>query len=199
MHLPFLPHFRHSKFNGWITVTKGGVVWVEGIKQTSEHYDELWADAFVHANMLKDRAVTEVLMLGLAGGGALKAIYEAYPGCHITAVEIDPVMVEIAQELQLQKPHPFPRVLVGDAKEVLEKLKEKFDVIAVDIFKGITPSPHIDSDEFWELVARHLNPGGVAVLNVAIATTRLYTAEKHFKQFGAWQYDTNTFCALANS
>jgi len=79
-------------------------VWVEGIKQTSEHYDELWADAFVHANMLKDRAVTEVLMLGLAGGGALKAIYEAYPGCHITAVEIDPVMVEIAQELQLQKP-----------------------------------------------------------------------------------------------
>jgi len=198
MRLPFLPYFRHSKFNGWITVTKSGTVWVDGIKQTSERYDELWADAFVHANLLKECDVTKVLMLGLAGGGALKAIYEAYPGSHVTAVEIDPVMVEIAQELQLQKPHPFPAVIVGDAKEVLQTLPEMFDVILIDIFKGIVPSLHIDDDTFWQLVSAHLNQGGVAVLNVAIETTRLYTAEKHFRQFGAWQYDTNTFCALAN-
>lgn len=179
-------------------MTQRGEVWVDGIKQTSERYDELWRDAFAHGNMLLDRTVSKVLMLGLAGGGALKAIAEAYPEAGVTAIEIDPVMVEIAQDLHQNKPYPFPTVLVGDAKEVLETLQEAYDVILIDIFKGIVPSAHIDSDDFWKLVAQKLAPGGVAILNVAIATTRLYTAERHFKQFGAWQYDTNTFCALAN-
>jgi spermidine synthase len=199
MWLPFSNSIRWSKQNGWIIVTSKREVWVKGIKQTSARYAELWADALAHGSMLQERKVSNVLMLGLGGGGALPAIHKDYPECHITAVEFDPAMVSIAKTLQGNRPYPFPKVILQDAKEALAQIEERYDLILVDIFNGAHPSSHIDDDSFWELAAKRLEKGGVIVLNVAIDSTRHYTAEKHFERHLAWTYGGNVFCALANS
>ncbi|HEV8666509.1 MAG TPA: fused MFS/spermidine synthase [Candidatus Paceibacterota bacterium] len=201
MRLPFIPYFRRSQYNGWITITGRGEVWVGGVKQTSERYDDLWRDAFARSEDMLATPVQNVLMLGLAGGGALQAVEDAYPGTPVTVIEIDPVMVDIAKELHkdTDKTYRFPTVLVGDAKEVLEKMQSTYDVILIDIFNGIKPSPLVDDDYFWSLVSARLTPGGVAVLNVAIDSTRTYVAQNHFKNTRAWRYDANYFCALSNT
>lgn len=198
MWLPFIPRIRRSRQNGWIIVTTHGEVWVGGVKQTSTRYADLWNDAFVRSAELLNTKVSNVLMLGLAGGGALSAIHATYPGCRITAVEFDPVMVDIAKDLHTNKPYPFPDVIVADAKEALSHLGGTYDLIMVDIFNGTAPSPHVDDGAFWELIKSKLSVGGVAVLNVAIHGVRMYTAQKYFVRHLAWQYGANTFCALSN-
>ena len=127
---------RFSMRNGLIIVRKSGgraEVIAFGSKQTSVRYGELWADALSHCPT-PPPGERRVLMLGLAGGGALSAIYEKYNTCSITAIEYDMEMVKIARALQLQAPRPFPEVIEGDAGEELVRLKRRFDLIVVDIF-----------------------------------------------------------------
>jgi spermidine synthase len=125
MWLPFIPFIRHSKFNGWILVTRSGEVWVGGVKQTSSRYALLWEDAINRGKDLLDRPVTNVLMLGLAGGGALPAIYEGFPFCNITAVEIDPVMVDIAKRLGNYNLTLFQKYLWVMQKKCLPGLQKR--------------------------------------------------------------------------
>jgi spermidine synthase len=104
---------RHSVKNGAIMVSKTYDRWevfVGGTRQTSARYGAMWQDAFDHAKEHFDSSiVTDVLMFGLAAGGAVATIYESFPGSSLTVVEHDEEMAKIARELRLYAPHPEPQ------------------------------------------------------------------------------------------
>jgi spermidine synthase len=195
MRLPFTKSsVRRSKHNGLLVVNELGEVFAYGTKQTSMRYGLMWGDALARANLNAD--VQSVLMLGLAGGGALAPIHQLYPAAKVVAVEYDPTMVEVAHELLLDAPFPFPQVIIADAEEALQKITERYELILVDIFVGSKPSPLISSGAFWAAVRARLAPGGCVVLNVAGDYAKTLEAQKHFARSASWQYSANTFCAL---
>ena len=105
---------RWSAQNGLILLNARGEVTVAGYKQTSARYAFIWQDAFRH--IPAPPAGAKVLMLGLGGGGALPAVYEACPTAQVVAIEHDAKMIEIARELGHQGQRPFPRTVAGDAR-----------------------------------------------------------------------------------
>ncbi len=128
----------------------------------------MWRKAIQSLFTRKERArVHRILMLGLAAGGEIKTLNAFFPHCDVTAVEYDPTMVEIARELKLYKPFPFPRVLVEDAATAVHSLKgERFDFIIVDMFSGPTPSALSQDEHFIQSLGHLVAEDGHVLVNI---------------------------------
>jgi len=108
-----------------------------------------------------------VLVLGMGGGASIHAVRSADPQAVIDAVEIDPVVVRVADEQFGVRPGPDLRIHVADARRFLAASDQSFDVIQMDLFRGGPDVPsHLATREFYDLARRRLNPGGVLMANV---------------------------------
>lgn len=179
---------RHSQQNGEITVYEGlggAQVIVDGYSQTSEGLNAIWRDAFHRAESF----VTDtprVLVLGLGGGGIVREIYDMWPRASITAIEYDPEMIKITHELKFYGDFPVPEIICADAGDAVPALRTKYDIIAVDIFKGGKPSHLLLQDEFLLQLKRSLSKKGVLLVNVADSREYLDPVARHFPHADLW-------------
>jgi predicted O-methyltransferase YrrM len=106
-------------------------------------------------------------MLHLGAGALTLARYvtATRPGSPQLAVEVDAALVDL---VRARLPLRGVRVRVGDARDVLERLRPgSFDVVIADVFAaGRTPA-HLTTVEFMNAVRRALSVGGVFAANVA--------------------------------
>jgi spermidine synthase len=109
----------------------------------------------------------DVLLLGLGGGSAARAVRALAPGARIVGVEIEPAVVRAARRW-FDLDALGVEVVVGDAARVLARTRTRFDAVLEDVFTGAAPRlakpagfplPALDH------VRRVLRPGGVAVCN----------------------------------
>lgn len=179
---------HHSQQNGEITVYEGlggAQVIVDGYSQTSEGLNAVWRDAFNRAqSFVTDKP--KVLVLGLGGGGILREIYDMWPSAAITAIEYDTEMIKIAHELKFYGEFPVPEIICADAGAALPLLKTKFDIIAVDIFKGGKPSPLLLQEEFLSILKASLSKKGALLVNVADSREYLDPVAKNFTHADLW-------------
>ena len=89
----------------------------------------------------------------------------------IQAVELDPVVVDVAYRYFHLPRDPRLRVEVGDGRRYLARNEQRWDVIVVDAFFADAIPAHLVTQEFLALVRTRLAPGGVVVTN-AIGATR---------------------------
>ncbi|MCM2269349.1 MAG: fused MFS/spermidine synthase [Thermoanaerobaculia bacterium] len=109
----------------------------------------------------------DVLVLGMGGGTTVRAYRRFYPGARLTAVEIDPVIVRVANERMGVEPGPDLAVHVADARPFLQGGAEAFDVIEVDVFAGGPYAPfYCLTREFFAAARRRLEPSGLLAMNV---------------------------------
>ena len=142
-----------SEKNGDITIQRmlGAVrIMVGGCFQSGPYIDELFR--LMTSRVPKKQRVDHVLLLGLGGGGALREIHARFPKAHITAVEYDPVMVDLAKTVYL-KPKDWVNVdvIVDDARIAIKKFDKKFDLIIVDLFIGQSLSPLLAKDGYMAM------------------------------------------------
>ncbi|XSG81887.1 MAG: spermidine synthase [Methyloligella sp. ZOD6] len=116
-----------------------------------------------------------LLEIGLGGGTVVSYLHKTYPDLNIQAVELDPVVAEMAKKYFFLKPGPKLKVATRDGRIFLLRAKEKYDTIFIDAYQGPSIPFHLMTKEFFELTKRHLNPGGVLVQNLE-STTQLYDA-----------------------
>jgi spermidine synthase len=103
----------------------------------------------------------------MGGGASIRALRSADPRADIDAVEIDPVVVEVAVRHFGVEPGPLLRIHTRDARRFLAASGESYDVIQSDLFRGGPDIPsHLATVEFYELARRRLRPGGVLMVNV---------------------------------
>ena len=90
----------HSDFNGEIQLIKFANTLrleVGGLTQSGDVMVWIWSTAI--KNLLpKNLSPENILILGLGGGSALFWLRRRFPKIHLTVVEIDPVMIGIAQK-----------------------------------------------------------------------------------------------------
>ena len=138
-----------SDINGHIMVIDAGTtrkLSVGGIIQSVNHNSPVsskryWGRAVESYKEIYPE-VNNLLVLGMGGATLLHLMSKAFEGLKITAVEIDPVMVKIAEDYFDAKEVPNLHVIVGDALKVLASPDSynipyfSFDSVFVDIYIG---------------------------------------------------------------
>lgn len=107
------------------------------------------------------------LILGNGGGSLAKWLAEVWPDLELDVVEMDPVVVQAAEQFFEYRPRPNHRVFVQDARAFLLSTTARYDVIWVDVFARHLIPFHLTTKEFFALLKGRLAPHGVVAINLA--------------------------------
>lgn len=108
-----------------------------------------------------------LLYVGLGGGAMPMYARRMRPMARISAVDIDPVVVRVAQEWFGFEPDWGMRAYVGDGAEFIGRVSSaRWHMIALDAFSIDGVPEALSTPEFFEDVRRVLRPDGVVVANV---------------------------------
>ena len=120
---------------------------------------------------------SSVLNIGL-GAGAFDRLFEtAFPQSRLVSVEIDPMVVEVAETYTAFRRGPKAEVVIADGRRYLSQSRGRWDWIVVDAFVRKSQIPvHLTTREFFELARSRLSPGGVFVVNVVGSRSALFHA-----------------------
>ena len=133
-----------------------------------------------------------ILLLGVAGGSVVKTLVDEveYKG-KITGVEIDPDIIQIANEYFNLNEIKQLEIIIDDAFEFVLKTKHKYDLIIIDIFED-TKMPNFLFERFFsERICSLLKDHGFVLFNTMIldeahnVRNRKYIAELNSKLFSS--------------
>ena len=165
---------KESKYNGHLKVSRslgfGTYIQADGLTQSGGIVGTIWKPTLNKVKKEK-REIKNILILGLGGGTVAKYVKLFWPEAKITGIDIDPIMVELGKKY-LGLGQVDVKTKIGDALSELKKIKEKFDLVIVDLYNGDKYPDKFETEVFTNLVKNSLARGGLAVFN------RLYYREK---------------------
>ncbi|MCK7589660.1 fused MFS/spermidine synthase [Subsaxibacter sp. CAU 1640] len=115
------------------------------------------------------KKVNSILLLGLGGGCVIKTLRKdmAYEK-HITAVEIDPVVIKIAKgEFGIECSGQLD-IICNDAEAFMSLNTKKFDLIIIDLFIDLQVPSQFMNINFWLRVIESLGSKGDIIFNMAV-------------------------------
>lgn len=110
---------------------------------------------------------SQIVEIGLGGGRLASYIHDFVPGTHITCVELDPGVVDLAKRYFDVRPGPRLELVSRDGRVYMATTKRSFDVILVDAYQGTLVPFHLVTREFFQILQRKLAPGGVVAQNIS--------------------------------
>lgn len=131
--------------------------------------------------LLPERATVLVLGLGL---GSIPELLERHLELNydFVAVEIDPVIIELASAYSLPALNSNIEIRQADAYQFLQVDTRQYDLICVDVFQDATVPAHLNTDGFLELLKGSLAPGGAIVYNrLADTPKNRHSAKTYFE------------------
>lgn len=128
------------------------------------------------AGLFIDPDPKRVLIIGLGGGGFHRLFVYAHPQATLHTVEIDPKVLELAQEYMGFRPFERMPVTIQDGRVFIKHNTETWDWIILDAFRGGFVPPHLKTQEFYQECAARLTDRGVLVSNLHDGT-KLFAAD----------------------
>lgn len=116
--------------------------------------------------------IESVLLLGMGGGCMVSSLKERY-NCYapITAVEVDPVMIEVAEKEFGVKPSEDLKIIQDDAYDYIINTSDSFDLTIIDIFIDLVVPEKFYQPEFWEAMTKVVKLNGFVLFNTGIDLT----------------------------
>lgn len=130
-------------------------------------YQEYWKLA-----LLREPAeIKSALFIGAGAFGMPENVSRDFPKAKVDVVEIDPKVIEVGRKFFKLDEHPRVNAHAADARRFLHLAgDQKWDLIFGDAYNGRHAIPaHLATREFFQLVAEHLEPKGVYVMNIIAA------------------------------
>jgi spermidine synthase len=131
------------------------------------------------ASLLLREQQDRVLIVGLGGGGMVRFLNERLPATLVEAVEIDPVVVDIAAEYFGVAEGPRTRIHTADAFTFFDAPRDAFDAIYLDAFLRAPESARLGAtterlktEAFLATLRSHLKEDGVVAFNLIAADPR---------------------------
>ena len=121
-----------------------------------------------------------VLVIGLGGGVIPNLLRHHFPQMRMDVVELDPMVVKVAETYFFFQNKPPTRTIVSDGRVFVRRAIRagwRYDMIVLDAYTSSYIPPHMMSKEFLEQVGCILAPGGCIVSNVH-SSERLYDYEQ---------------------
>jgi len=104
---------------------------VNGSRQSGKYIEWLWKKACGAFGLGR---YTSILILGVGGGTVIHLLHKRYPDAYITAVDIDPTMIDIGVKYFGLGGVPNLTLVTADAKNF--KITRAYDLVVVDLFIG---------------------------------------------------------------
>ncbi|MEO8587884.1 MAG: fused MFS/spermidine synthase [Flavobacteriales bacterium] len=125
----------------------------------------VWQRTFEHLN-LKANPPGRVLLLGL-GTGSVPHILRNELGlkCAITAVELDPAMIQLGRDLFGLDGITSLTVIQGDATIHLHAMRDRFDLVVVDLFDDLDLARGADTPGFAHALRDRCDTDGTVCFN----------------------------------
>jgi len=124
---------------------------------------------YLHLALAANPDAKNVLVLGLGGGAVTKRMWHDYPEMTIDSVEIDPVVVDVAEKYFGLPEDERLDTSVMDARRYVQDTDETYDIIIIDAYYSDSLPFHLTTEEFFREVKSRLKPGGVIAYNVISA------------------------------
>lgn len=185
---PWQDIIYRSKFNDEVKFRRWlgqGSVWVDGTQQSGQWVEKIWKKG---VEKLPVDRVQNILILGLGCGSAVFPLGKKFPRAKITGVEIDPVMIRLGQKhFGLSKAKNL-KIINADAGKIT--LKEKYDLVLVDLYRGTTTPVEFTTKIWLEKCSRLLTLKGIIIFN--LFRGRCLHLEKYFRIWKEVKVDFNT-------
>ena len=140
------------------------VLLVDGVVQSISPEDGL-ADGGYWAAMLPDEPPRQVLILGLGGGTLARLLQARWGALRVVGVDDDDGLLEIARAAGWL-PLLGLEVVVGDAFVYVEHCRERFDYVAVDLFRGERMPGRVFGKPFLRRLRALVEPHGRVAINL---------------------------------
>ena len=146
----------------------GPRLFVNGSWQSGPYIRKLWSRALRRFTFDSFQNVSKILVLGVGGGTVIELLTKRFPYAVITAVDIDPTMIEIAKKYFGIDKHTNVRLERDDANRFVAHSAKKgpmYDLIVVDLFIGPKIPDFVSSTPFLKNLYAIVKPGGHLVIN----------------------------------
>ncbi len=158
-----------SKYSGTLEIT-----WHNGkkhlnTKNANYSYGSLQAILKFGLEKVDLKHINSVLLLGLGGGSVIETLRQDFNyQKQITAIDIDPVIIEIAKTEYLLESNSNTSIICEDALKFIKDNTSKFDLVIIDLFIDIkVPKPFLELS-FWEHVLKSKSTNGVILFNASL-------------------------------
>ncbi|WP_422106797.1 spermidine synthase [Winogradskyella sp.] len=123
--------------------------------------------------------VNSILVLGMGGGSVIATLRDDFKYTKsITAVEIDPVIIDIAdKEFGISEDDQL-QILCMDAFEFVKSHKAQFDLIIIDLFIDLSVPEQFLSETFWNHVLCLKSSKGDILFNAAVKDAKRTTIQQ---------------------
>ena len=109
----------------------------------------------------------DALMLGLGGGSLVRWLQAGLPELHLTVVENDARVVQVARTwFRIPADGPRLRIVIDDAREALRTLPGQRDLLLLDVFDAEGMPAWLTDPSIYTDCAASLAPGGVMCANL---------------------------------
>jgi len=181
--------YLYSDINGKIKIVTNKItgkssVAVGGLHQSGQLLINLWKQ--VIKRLPRAFQPAKILLLGGGGGSLFPLIKKFYPQLAITAVEKDPVMWSLAQELYPQFAQST-KAIITDAQNYVKESQEKFDLILVDLYVGKDIPEFVYTPDFILACRKLLTKEGFLIISFPVYEGRdllLDNSWRSQKEFG---------------
>lgn len=154
----------------------GKVLVLDKDVQSTERDEYIYHETLVHPAMLAHAHPRSVFIVGGGEGATLREVLRHPSVERAVMCDIDAELVEMARQL-LPEWHqgafedPRAQIITEDARGWLENHTDTYDVIIIDLNDPVgedNPARMLFTAEFYQLVQRRLNPGGVMAMQAGM-------------------------------
>ncbi len=147
-----------------------GTEWVQGAMRVRKpDWIELeYAQQMMAWMLFLDRP-RRIAQLGLGTGALTKFCYREYPEAQVTAVELNPNVIDVCRSMfRLPPDDERLQVLQMDANLFVNDPanRRSLDALQIDLYDATARGPVLDSPEFYQACARCLTDDGIASINL---------------------------------
>ncbi len=109
-----------------------------------------------------------ILLIGLGGGRLQMTLHHYLERTTLHTVELDPLVVEIAERFFGLVQDSRQRIIVQDGRDYLRRTAGRltYDLILLDAYRAQGVPPHLNTREFYAECRTCLAPGGVVATNL---------------------------------
>ena len=141
----------------------------------------------IFAALLVNDKPFKVLIIGLGGGALPRAISRYIPDAEIDVVDIDPDVVEVANEYFMFTPGEKIKVHIADGRSLIKDTAQntpniKYDLVILDAFNSSSIPNHLITKEFLKELMQVLDPKGVVAANVLIDNRLFHSMLKTYRK-----------------
>lgn len=178
----------------------GRVMTLDGVVQTTEIDEFIYHEMMAHVPVFAHGNARRVLIVGGGDGGMLREVLRHKDVEHVTMVEIDAAVIEMAKTYLPKHSDgafddPRAHIVIADGMNYVRETDERFDVIISDSTDPIGPGEVLFSDDFYAQCKRILNTGGIMVAQNGVPFLQIDEVKNTRRRMSAHFIDQTFYCA----